>query len=514
MRRWALPAVAGVLAVAAGAAVGELVAALLGRPQAGTVVAVGAVLVDAAPTPVKEFAVATLGTADKPVLLGSIAVVLVVLAAALGVLARKDLRAGVAGAVLLGLVGTAGALTRPAAQPADALPSLVGLLVIAGALVVLVRPLRARAAVATPAAPPAETVTTVETGPTVDRRAFVTAAALVAVAATGAAGGALALGRSADGARDRQALRLPAPAEPAPPLPDGLTPGFVTPTADFYRVDTALTVPRVDLASWRLKLGGSVDRPVELTFAELLDRPLVERVITLNCVSNEVGGPYIGTSRWLAVPLVPLLREAGIQAGADQLLARSVDGMTIGTPVAALLDGREPLLCVGMNGEPLPPEHGFPVRMLTPGLYGYVGACKWLTELELTTFQAVDAYWVERGWAADAPVKTASRIDVPIPFAQLAAGPVTVAGVAWAQGRGIRAVEVRVDDGPWQEATLLPVPSIDTWVQWRYAWDATPGSHDVAVRATDGTGAVQPEARVTPFPDGATGWHTTTVSVG
>jgi DMSO/TMAO reductase YedYZ molybdopterin-dependent catalytic subunit len=375
-----------------------------------------------------------------------------------------------------------------------------------------VQPLRARvAAVTTPAAPPAETTTITAT---VDRRAFVTAAALVAVAATGAAGGALALGRSADGARDRQALRLPAPAEPAPPLPDGVAPGFVTPTADFYRVDTALTVPRVDLASWRLKLGGSVDRPVELTFAELLDRPLVERVITLNCVSNEVGGPYIGTSRWLAVPLVPLLREAGIQAGADQLLARSVDGMTIGTPVAALLDGREPLLCVGMNGEPLPPEHGFPVRMLTPGLYGYVGACKWLTELELTTFQAVDAYWVERGWAADAPVKTASRIDVPIPFAQLAAGPVTVAGVAWAQGRGIRAVEVRVDDGPWQEATLLPVPSIDTWVQWRYVWTATPGSHDVRVRATDGTGAVQPEERVTPFPDGATGWHTITVSVG
>ena len=288
----------------------------------------------------------------------------------------------------------------------------------------------------------------------------------------------------------------------------------MTANPDFYRVDTALTVPRVDLASWRLTIGGLVDSPVELSFADLLDRPLVERVVTLNCVSNEVGGPYIGTARWLGVPLAPLLREVGVRQGADQLLARSVEGMTIGAPMAALLDGREPLLCVGMNGEPLPLEHGFPVRMLTPGLYGYVGACKWVTELEATTFDAVDAYWVARGWAPQGTIKTASRIDRPAPFAPLAAGTATVAGVAWAQGRGIRAVEVRVDDGPWQPATLLPVPSVDTWVQWRYDWAATAGSHTLAVRATDGTGAVQPEERVTPFPDGATGWHTITVSVG
>jgi DMSO/TMAO reductase YedYZ molybdopterin-dependent catalytic subunit len=309
-------------------------------------------------------------------------------------------------------------------------------------------------------------------------------------------------------------VRLPAAAEPAPPLPAGVDAGFVTTNADFYRVDTALTVPRVDLASWRLTIGGMVDSPVELSFADLLDRPLVERVVTLNCVSNEVGGPYIGTARWLGVPLAPLLREVGVRPDADQLLARSVDGMTIGTPTAALLDGREPLLCVGMNGEPLPVEHGFPVRMLTPGLYGYVGACKWLRELEATTFADVDAYWVERGWSPQGAVKTASRIDRPAPFTRLDAGTVPVAGVAWAQGRGIRAVEVQVDGGPWQQATLLPVPSVDTWVQWRYDWPATPGSHTLSVRATDGTGAVQPEARATPFPDGATGWHTITVSVG
>ncbi|MBL8924619.1 MAG: molybdopterin-dependent oxidoreductase [Pseudonocardia sp.] len=548
MNRSGLPALAGLLAVVSGAAVAELVAALLGRPQAGTVVAVGAVLVDAAPTPVKELAVATLGTADKPVLLGGIAVVLAVLAAGLGVVAFRDRVAGLAGVAVLGLVGVAAAVTRPAAELVDALPSLVGALAIAGALLVLLRRLpaaaierkrlwvhsthrkplsvhvdRASAAAAEGsgdrrtghpgpddlAAPPDEAA-----GGAVDRRAFLGAAALVAAGAAATGGVAALLGRSATSTRVRESVRLPAPTEPAPPLPAGVEPGFVTANPDFYRVDTALIVPRVDLDSWRLTIDGMVGSPAELSFAELLDRPLVERVVTLNCVSNEVGGPYIGTARWLGVPLAPLLREAGVRPGADQLLARSVDGMTIGTPMAAVFDGREPLLCVGMNGEPLPPEHGFPVRMLTPGLYGYVGACKWLGELKATTFADVDAYWVERGWAPQGTVKTASRIDTPAPFASLTPGPVPIAGVAWAQGRGIRAVELRVDDGAWQQATLLPVPSVDTWVQWRYPWPATPGSHTLSVRATDGTGAVQPEQRVDPFPDGATGWHTITVSVG
>jgi DMSO/TMAO reductase YedYZ molybdopterin-dependent catalytic subunit len=501
-------ALAGVLAVAAGAAAAELVAALLGRAAAGTVVAVGGVLVDAAPTPVKEFAVATLGTADKPALLGGIAVVLAVLAALLGVQALRRPWAGSAGAAVLGLVGVAAALTRPAAEARDALPSVVGALVIGAVLPLLLRPLRRPVLAGTAAGN-----VLVERRAEVDRRAFLGAAALVAAGAAASGGIAVLLDRSARDARARTALRLPAPAVPAPPLPDGVAPGFLTANADFYRVDTALTVPVVDLDTWRLRIGGLVGSPAELGFADLLDRPLVERVVTLNCVSNEVGGPYTGTARWLGVPLAPLLREVGVRPGADQLIARSVDGMTIGTPVAAVFDGREPLLCVGMNGEPLPVEHGFPLRMLTPGLYGYAGACKWLTELELTTFGAVDAYWVARGWAPRGPVKTASRIDVPGPFAQLAAGPVTVAGVAWAQGRGIRAVEVRVDDGPWRAATLLPVPSVDTWVQWRFAWAATPGSHALSVRATDGLGAVQPEERVTPFPDGATGWHTITVDV-
>ena len=519
MLRHTRPALAGLLAVASGAAVAELVAALLGRPQAGTVVAVGAVLVDAAPTPVKEYAVATLGTADKPVLLGGIVLVLVVLAAVLGVVAHRNRYAGLVGAVALGGVGLVAALTRPAAAVVDAAPSIIGTLAIAGLLVVLLRPLRQPVLIAVAVRAPDERHSlsddsAARSDAELDRRAFVTGAALVAAGTVAAAGGAAVLGRSATGTRARGAVRLPAAADPAPPLPDGLGPGFVTTNADFYRVDTALTVPRVDLDSWRLTIGGLADAPVELSFADLLARPLVERLVTLNCVSNDVGGPYIGTARWLGVPLAPLLREVGVQGSADQLLARSVDGMTIGTPLAAVLDGREALLCVGMNGEPLPLEHGFPVRMLTPGLYGYVGACKWLRELEVTTFDAVDAYWVARGWSPQGPVKTASRIDVPAPFSRLGAGTVPVAGVAWAQGRGISGVEVQVDDGPWQRAALAPVPSVDTWVQWRYDWAATSGGHALRVRATDGTGAMQPEQRAAPFPDGATGWHTVSVSVG
>nr|BFE60619.1 sulfite oxidase [Dactylosporangium thailandense] len=480
----------GLLTAAAGIAVAELLAALT-DPAAGPAVAVGGVLVDAAPTPVKEFAVRTFGTADKPVLLGGIAVALAAVAVLAGLLAARRRWFGPGGAALFAIAGAAAAVSRPAAGPAAALPSLLGGAVTGIVLWTLHRP-----------APRPEGF---------DRRAFLRAAALVAVA-----GGAAVVARRVRGgaaARDREAVRLPAPADPAPPLPAGQDPGFVTANRDFYRVDTALTVPRVDLGAWRLHIHGRVERPRTFTFAELLRRPLVERHITLNCVSNEVGGPYIGTARWLGVPLAPLLREAGIDPGADQVLARSVDGMSIGTPLGTVLDTPDVLLCVGMNGEPLPLEHGFPVRMLTPGVYGYAGACKWLTELELTTFGAVDAYWVARGWAPRGPVKTASRIDRPGAFGRVRAGSVPVAGVAWAQGRGIAAVEVQVDAEPWRRAELLPVPSDVTWVQWRLTWSATPGPHTLRVRATDGTGAVQPERRATPFPDGATGWHTVTVTV-
>lgn len=484
-------AVSGVLAAGCGIAVAELLAAAT-RPGAGPLVAVGGAVIDVTPTPVKELAVRTLGTYDKPVLLGSIALVLVVLTAAAGILARRSRWYAIGAAAVLGLVGAAAAVSRPVAAPYDAVPSVLASAIAAAVLIGLSR----RAA--TP----------------VNRRAFLKAAALVGGSAALAGFGAdlIRRGRSSSLAESREAIRLPAPADPARQF--AAPPGFVTPNTGFYRVDTALTVPRLDAGSWSLRIHGMVDRPVELSFRDLLDRPLIERDVTLTCVSNEVGGPYAGTARWLGVPLAPLLREAGIRSGADQVIARSADGMTIGTPVETVLDGRDTMLCVGMNGEPLPLEHGFPVRMLTPGLYGYAGACKWLTDLELGTFAEFDAYWVRRGWAAHGPVKTASRIDRPQPFARPAAGTVTVAGVAWAQGRGVRTVEVQVDGGEWRPAELLPVPSVDTWVQWRFAWRTAPGPHSLRVRATDGTGVVQPEQRATPFPDGATGWHTITVTVG
>jgi hypothetical protein len=258
---------------------------------------------------------------------------------------------------------------------------------------------------------------------------------------------------------------------------------------------------------------GLVDRELEITFGDLLRRNVVERVITLTCVSNEVGGKLVGNATWLGVPIADILDEAGAQPGADQLKSTSADGWTAGTPVATVTHGRDALLAFGMNGEPLPVEHGFPARMIVPGVYGYVSATKWLTDLELTTFDAFDGYWAKRGWAARAPIKVQSRIDVPKPLATVAAGRVAVAGVAYAQQRGIDRVEVRVDDGPWQRARLAEEASIDTWRQWVWDWDATPGRHNIEARATDATGETQPEARADPFPDGATGWHSIVVRV-
>jgi DMSO/TMAO reductase YedYZ molybdopterin-dependent catalytic subunit len=502
MRRIAWPAAIGVLSAAFGVAVAELLAAAT-RPQAGPLVAVGGAVIDAAPTPLKEFAVRTLGTNDKPVLLGTIGLALVIFTALVGILSVRRRWVAIAGAAVFGLAGALAAALRPAAAGYDVVPSLVGAAVAGGTLLFLLH--RSRRPV------PTDSGTTGS-----DRRTLLRTAALVAGGAVIAGGSSEVVGRVRGGAvtKSREAIRLPVATDPAKPLPAGAGPGFVTANKDFYRVDTALTVPGIEVGTWRLRIHGMVGREVQLSFDDLLKRPLIERDVTLNCVSNEVGGPYVGTARWLGVPLAPLLRELGVEPGADQVVARSVEGMTIGTPVETVLDGRDTMLCVAMNGEPLPLEHGFPVRMLTPGLYGYAGACKWLTEIELTTFADFDAYWVRRKWGARGPVKTASRIDKPAPFAELAAGKLTVAGVAWAQGRGIKSVEVRVDDRPWAKAELLPVASTDTWVQWRYDWPATAGLHTLSVRAIDGTGAVQTEQRATPFPDGATGWHTVTATVG
>jgi DMSO/TMAO reductase YedYZ molybdopterin-dependent catalytic subunit len=337
-----------------------------------------------------------------------------------------------------------------------------------------------------------------------------------AVAAVSGIGGRLLTSRRAVTAA-RRAVVLPAPVSPAPVVPAGAqVPGvtaYVSANDDFYRIDTSLYPPQVDPAAWQLRIHGMVRNPITLSFADLLKRPMIERYVTLACVSNEVGGDLISNALWLGTPIKALLDEAQPLPGADQVVQRSVDGWTCGSPTAALTDGRDALLAVGMNGGPLPVEHGFPVRMVVPGLYGYVSACKWITEIELSRFSDFDAYWVPRGWSQQAPIKTESRIDTPRDGAKRRAGAVAVAGVAWAQHRGIAKVEVQVDDGEWLAATLAPTVSADTWRQWSVQWQATPGKHAIRVRATDTTGTTQTSTPAAPAPDGATGWHSVQVTV-
>ncbi|MFG2687340.1 molybdopterin-dependent oxidoreductase [Streptomyces sp. NPDC048405] len=514
--RLPLGALSGLLAGGAALAVAESAAAAV-RPQAGPVVAVGGAAIDRTPTAVKDWAIRTFGSDDKLVLLLGILAVLTLFALALGALAVRHRRTGAGGVLAFGVVGAAAALGRPdSTGVTDALPSVLG--AIAGAVLLYVL------AGLLPAPHRTEPG---ERGEGWDRRRFV----LAATAAAAASAGAGVLGRALSGAGGREAVAsrenvtLPPPGSPAPAVPRRARAGvegvsrFITPNGDFYRVDTALVVPKVDATGWRLRVhGDGVARERTLTFDDLLRRELIERDITLTCVSNEVGGPYVGNARWIGVRLADLLDECGVRppskgGPADQLVARSVDGMTIGSPVEEVMDGRDAMLAVGMNGQPLPFAHGFPVRMLVPGLYGYVSACKWIEDIELTTFDAYDAYWVERDWAREAPVKTHSRIDTPKPFARPKAGTVMVAGVAWAQHRGIDKVEIRVDDGPWQEATLAAEDSRDTWRQWSYAWQATRGGHHLTVRATDRTGEVQTEKRTRTVPDGASGRHSVVVTV-
>ncbi|TGY78657.1 molybdopterin-dependent oxidoreductase, partial [Cellulomonas shaoxiangyii] len=326
-----------------------------------------------------------------------------------------------------------------------------------------------------------------------------------------------AAGRGVQAVRD--AVRLPAPARPAAAPPadvqvdvDGAEP-WATPPATFYRIDTALVVPQVDPSTWRLRLHGLVEQEVELTWDELLGAGLVEAWVTLACVSNPVGGDLVGNQRWLGLPVRDLLARARPTAGADMVLSRSVDGFSASTPLEALTDDRDALLAVAMDGAPLPPEHGFPVRLVVPGLYGYVSATKWVTELEVTRFDAAEAYWTRRGWSERGPVKTQSRIDVPRGGTTVPAGDVVVAGTAWAQHRGITQVQVRVDDGPWRDADLAGDGGVDTWRQWRWTWrGASAGSHRLHVRAWDPQGP-QTGAPQGVVPDGATGYHRVDVTV-
>jgi DMSO/TMAO reductase YedYZ molybdopterin-dependent catalytic subunit len=492
--------------VAGGVAIGVAhLAAGIVNPEASPILAVGQAAIDLTPEWLKAWAIRTFGESDKTVLLIGIGLVLAAIAVALGVASVRRPRVAIVGLVALGAVGVLAALTRPGAVPSDAIPTIVGVAAGATAVVALRRSWMS-----------AEPSPGVEDG--FDRRRFLIAGAVGAAVAVAAGGLGGFLARRLRASASRADVAIPAPASPAPPSAtgalhvQGLEP-FFTPNNRFYRVDTALFVPAVMAEDWRLRVHGMVDRPLTLDLEQLLARPLIERDITLACVSNEVGGRYVGNARWVGAPLRDLLEEAGVHPGADQLVSRSVDGFTVGTPTEVVMDGRDAMLAVSMNGEPLPLEHGFPVRMVVPGLYGYVSATKWVVELELTTFDAYDPYWVQRGWAERAPVKTMSRIDTPTGSAPVRAGRVPIAGVAWAQHRGIERVEVRVDEGPWLQAELARAATIDTWKQWVVVWDATPGEHRLEVRATDGDGETQPEERVPPFPDGATGWHTVVVQV-
>ena len=357
-----------------------------------------------------------------------------------------------------------------------------------------------------------------------ERRQFLTGLIAAGVVSAVVGAGARAMSAARTAVNDlREALTLPSATSPGPEIVgdatldvEGISP-FVTSNADFYRIDTALQVPTIDQSEWRLRVTGMVEEEVEISFDELLALPLQERLVTLACVSNEVGGDLIGNALWLGYPIRELLARAKPAAGADMVLSRSQDGFTASTPLEVLEDpNRDSLLAVGMNGEPLPLEHGFPVRMVVPGLYGYVSATKWVTELKVTTFAADQGYWTSRGWTAKGPIKISSRIDTPRGGAMGtsdSAGTVAVAGVAWAQHTGIAAVDVRVDGGSWQSATLASAVSDDTWLQWSYAWEATPGSHEIQVRATDRNGVVQTSDEAPPAPDGSTGLHTVTVNV-
>ena len=498
--RWA--AVCGVVAIGLGVAAGELLAGFL-SPSVSPVTALGGVVIDAVPGWAKDLAVSLFGTGDKIFLISTIAAVTVVLAAIAGILEFRRNGAGLALAVLAGAAGLAAVLTRAQAAPAAAIPPVAATIVAMLFLRLLIQRLE-----------------TWRPGPdsngmSLARRSFVQMLAGTAIAAV-VAGTVTAIVRTAGTVASdfRRAVTLPAPATPAEQIPkgaaltlDGLEP-LVTPNADFYRIDTALIPPAVNPPDWTLKVTGMVEREVQMDFATLLAKPMIARYVTIACVSNDVGGDLIGNALWLGWPVRELLAMAGPKAGADMVLSRSADGWTAGTPLEALTDNRDAILAVGMNGEALPVEHGFPVRMIVPGLYGYVSATKWLTELKVTRFADDEGYWVPRGWSDHGPIKTESRIDVPRDGGSVKAGTVQFGGVAWAQHRGVSKVEVRVDGGAWHQATLAPGISSDTWYQWQAGVELSHGSHEVQVRATDSTGTAQTEVRAAPAPDGATGFHT------
>lgn len=500
---------AGAIAASAALAATEVAAAIFRGPS--LIESIGTQFINRFAAPIKDVAVAVFGTNDKQALEVGIVLVAVVVGAWLGVAAQQRWRVGFVGFSAFGFLGLVAGLADPLANRAGvvvgaALGVAMGVVVLSGLL--------RRIDVARPIVEAADATVDprVQAG---SRRAF--------LAFAGAAGGAALLaGGVARAVRDAAgdiATRALPKARRVTPLPtsqpfavEGVSP-YVTANGDFYRIDTALFVPRVNVDRWTLEIRGLVDKPYRLTYDELLAMDMVEEPVTIQCVSNEVGGSLVGNASWLGVPLADLLERAKPRPEGSQIVGRSVDNFTVGFPTAVGLDGRTALVAVGMNGEPLPQRHGYPARLIVAGLYGYVSATKWLRDIQLTRLEDFDAYWIPRGWAKEAPIKTSSRIDVPRKGAKVAAGNLAVAGVAWAPTRGISAVQVRVDDGPWENTRIGDVASNNTWVQWLFEWNATPGDHLLAVRAIDGDGETQTASKATPRPDGATGHHSRRVRV-
>ena len=510
-------AVAGILAAALSLAFSSLLVGMFSAAPS-LVVSVGDWVIDSVPSGIEQWAIATLGTFDKPALIAGILVLSAVFGGVLGIAAARQFWVGVVGFSVFGALGAWAAASQE--------PVLAAVLTAAASVAVGVATLWWLLRAARPPAVPdstgdakADEVKPQPIGPRGTRRSFLQAAgatAGVAVVST-VAGRYLLDQRTIAAARDELALppaSLPA-SEPGSAVSfdvANLHP-WVTPNDEFYRIDTALRVPQVNPSTWQMAVTGMVDRPFEMTYDDLLSMPLEEHYITLACVSNEVGGELVDNARWLGTRLDALLERAGVQEGASQIVGLSVDGFSAGFPTEVAFDGRDALVAVGMNGEPLPRDHGFPARLVVPGLFGYVSATKWLSEIRLTTLEGFDSYWIPRGWAKFGPIVTQSQIDVPRRGATVAAGRTAVAGVAYAPTRGIARVEVQVDDGPWREAELAAAYNDDTWRQWLYRWDAQPGRHTLTVRATDGNDEPQ-IAEVSPVaPDGATGLHSIEVTV-
>ncbi len=517
-------ALAGAVAAGVSLGVAELVTGIAGEGPS-LVSAIGTEFIDRFAGSLKDIAVDLFGTNDKPALVVGIVVVSIALGAVFGIVASWRFWVGASGFAIFGLVGVWAYRRDPFGSTGTAvLASVIGVAAGISALWYLLRlaaagePVRAPATddgVAVPGgiapAPRAPATGT-------PRRTFIVGAAALGIgaAASAALGRRLRPANPAESARRTVTIPRPTRSTAVPSSQAFTVPGlspYTTPNDDFYRIDTALIVPQIDVGDWRLRVTGLVDHEFTMNYDELLSLDAVEETVTLQCVSNEVGGDLVGNAVWQGVPLAVLLERAGVQDGATQLVGRSLDDWTAGFPTELVRDGRVAMVAYAMNGEPLPVTHGFPARLIVAGLYGYVSATKWLNEIELTTWEGFDGYWITRGWAKEGPIKTASRIDVPRRSTTVPAGRTAVAGVAWAPTRGIERVELQVDDQEWQECRLGDVASDNTWVQWLYEWDAAPGDHVLTVRATDGTGETQTSEIASPIPDGATGWHSRRVTV-